>query len=81
MISLMNAVPFVDEQALVFLNDGKGHTQIPFLHAPVRQHSEIKDIDAGLALPVNVDVRRLVVIGVDDKSHASSAQGGDHDRE
>jgi hypothetical protein len=74
----MDALPILDEQALVRLNDGKGDAQVPLLHSPVRQHGEIEDIDAGLPVSIDMGVRRLVVIRVNDKSHSCFAENGDH---
>jgi hypothetical protein len=74
----MDALPLLDEQAPVRLNDGKGHAQIPLRHAPVGQHGEVEDIDAGFPVSINMGVRRFMVIGVYDKSHAGGAENGDH---
>jgi hypothetical protein len=77
----MNASPLRDQVGLMILHESQRSAEISLGHPTIRQNAKSENVDARLAISINMHMGGLMVIRVDDKAHASFTKNSNHAEE
>lgn len=62
-------------------HESQRSTEILLRHPTVRQDAKGQDVDTRLSISIDMHMGGLMVIGVDDKAHASFTEDSNHAEE
>jgi hypothetical protein len=74
----MDFFPPFQEQMPLLLDYSQCFAQVALGHSAVRYDNHRNNVYARLAISVDVNMGRFMIIGVDDETHASFAQDCNH---
>ena len=75
----MDLSPSCEQNLAILTNNRHRDSEIPFAHPSVGDWTGPENIDTRFTVSINVNMRRLVIVGVYDKPHACRAQHRNHE--
>jgi hypothetical protein len=74
----MDFMPPFKERFAVFLDDAERPDEVAPAHAAIGNCRDFNNVDPRFPVAIDIEMRRFMVVGVDDKPEASDAEHRDH---